>query len=430
MKVLLFKLLFFILISISLNAQDNGAAIVKGAPNLFIKCWQCDMTQMKREINYVNYVIQRQDADIVVIVTNQGTGNGYKYSIYFEGQREMESINDTIKFNTLDTDTESIVDGKIIKAVKKGLLPYLLNTPIKNKLSYTIDINKNKKEEDIVEDPWNSWVFTTRGSGRFNGQSSFDKLSLYGSISVNRTTEDNKLSFYLSSNYVKRNFYTRDSLYNIIDSSTVSTERTSKYFSSKYIHSLNNHWSVGVFFNAISNTFSNIDLGLGLKTGIEYNLFDFKKSDRKSLIISYRIGGLYNDYVDTTVYNKLEESLLQQEIALSLFQKQKWGNIYLGMSFSNYMHDIRINNLSFDSGVNWNVFKGLTLNIGGFISFVNDQISLQKQSVNIIDKVLGDRLLSTDYTAFSWVGLSYTFGSKYANAVNPRFSSGNNTYYF
>jgi len=431
MKFLAQSITVFIIfiLTINLNAQDTGSAIVSGAPNLYIKCWQCDMTRLKREIGFVNYVIQRQDADIVVLVTDQSTGNGSKYSIYFEGQGDnMNNLKDTMKIDVLNTDSESVIDDRLIATIKKGLLPYLINSPIGNKITYSIKIETQKKEEKI-DDPWNSWVFSVSGRGRFSGQSSYDRVSFYSSLNAKRITEKSILSFYGSNNIVKRNYYVRDSLFNKIDSLTVSTERTSKYFSGKYIHSLNNHWSAGAFLSANSDTYSNFDLGLSLRLGVEYNLFDFKKSDRKSLVFSYKIGGLYNDYVDTTIYNKLEESLLQQSISLSLFQKQKWGDINLGASFSNYMHDIRINNLSFNGSVSWNVFKGVNLNIGGYLSFVNDQISLQKQGVDIIDKVLGDRLLSTDYTAFSWVGLSYTFGSKYANAVNPRFSSGN-TYYF
>ncbi len=410
-------------------AQDTDATIVKGAPNVFIKCWQCDMTRMKRKIDFVNYVRQRQDADVVVIVTNQSTGAGEKVSIYFEGQRDYSSLQDTLSLDIKDTETESIIDDKIISKVKQGLLPYFLNSPLAEKITYEVGVEKEKAVEKIV-DPWNSWVFNASLRGSFNGSSSSDRLSVYGNINANRITKKDKWRFSVSSNFNVRHYYFRDSNNVVIDSSTITSSRESKYFSGSYIYSLDDHWSIGGFTNVFSNTYSNYNIGSGLKLGLEYNVFNFEESDRKSLIFSYKIGTNYNDYVDTTVFFKKAELLFSHSIGVDLYQKQKWGNVSLGASFFSYLHDIRINNLSFNTNVDWNIFKGLTLSIGAYVSFVNDQISLPKQETDVIGTVLGDRILSTDYSAYTYVGLRYTFGSKYANAVNPRFSGGSRTYYF
>lgn len=430
MKKNLLLLLMTFLISSSIFSQNNDATVIKDAPNVYFKCWQCNMTRMKREIDYVNYVNQRQDAEIVVIVTSRSTGTGRKISVYFEGQDKFEGMNDTLGIAISDIETESVIDDKLIANIKKGLLQYIVKTPILDKLSYQIVQTKEKKVEKIV-DPWNSWVFSAGLRGSFNGESRFNRKSFNANFSGGRVTKEDKWNFYASTNLSERNYYFFDSNDVRLDSLTITSERESSYASGSYIKSINDHWSLGVFSNAFSNTYSNYDLNLSAKLGVEYNLFNYEESDRKSLVLTYKLGTSYNDYVDTTIYDKLKETLYSQDISMNIFMKQKWGNIDFGANFFNYLHDIRINSLSFNTNVSWNVFKGFTLSIGGHLSFINNQVNLLKQDADIIGTVLGDRLLATNYNAYTYMGIRYTFGSKYANEVNPRFNSGGSvTYYF
>ena len=413
-------------------AQNNTANIVEGAPSVYVDCNWCDLVRTKRKVNFVNYVRQRQDADIYVTITLQSTGKGYNYTLYYAGQNDYSAINDTLYLSVTDSETDSEVEDKLIAKFKQGLLKYLVNSELFDKIDYKVAVeNKDENSQKVIIDPWNSWVFGISARGSFSGQSNTRRLSYYSSISANKVTKKNKIGFYLSRNASERQFYIRDSNFVIIDSLTITTSRNSMYFSGKYIRALSEHLSAGVFTKAFKNTFSNYDLGLSTNLGLEYNFYDFADSDRKSLILTYKVGMDYNDYVDTTIYNKLDEILFSNSLGLNIYQKQKWGSLDFGASFFAYLHDIRINSLTFSGNVSWNIFKGFTFSLGGYLTFVNDQISLPKQEVGVIGTVLGDRLLATNYNAYTYVGLRYTFGSKYANVVNPRFSSGNSvTYYF
>ncbi len=424
-----FFICMLFIFSSSVFSQNDTPTVIKDAPNVYFKCWQCDMTRMKREIDYVNYVNQRQDADIVVIVTTQSTGAGRKISVYFEGQNQFETLDDTLQIAISDIETESVVDDKLIATIKKGLLQYIVKTPILDKLSYQIEETNVKKVERIV-DPWNSWVFSAGIRGSFNGESRYNRKSFNANLSSRRVTKEDKWSFYLSSNLSERNYYFYDSNDVKIDSLTITSSRKSSYASGSYVRSINDHLSMGLFTNAVSNTYSNYDLNLSANIGVEYNFFNYEVSDRKSLVLSYKLGTSYNDYVDTTIYNKLKETLFDQNISMNIYLKQKWGNIDFGANFFNYLHDVRINSLSFNTSVSWNVFKGFTFSLGGYLSFVNDQINLSKQEAGVIGTVLGDRLLATNYNAYTYMGIRYTFGSKYANAVNPRFNGGGSTTYY
>lgn len=421
--------LMFVVFNVNLYGQDN-TPIIKDAPTVYLKCWQCDLTRLKREINYVNYANQRQDADVLVIVTSQSTGTGTKNLIYFEGQHQFTGIADTSEVDVPDTETESVSDDKLISNIKQGLLRYIIRTPLISKINYDVAINNTKKEE-IILDPWDSWVFSLSMRGGFSGESSYNRKSLNGSFRAGRVTKVDKWRFYASTNISERNYYFYDSNDVKIDTLTITSERKSSYMSGSYIRALTDHWSTGVFANGSNNTYSNYDLSVGMKLGVEYNFFNFDESDRKSIVLSYRIGPVYNDYVDTTIYNKLNELLFSQNISLDVYYKQKWGNVNFGAGFFSYLNDIRINSLSFNTNVSWNIFRGFTLDLGGYLSFINDQINLSKEDAGVIGTVLGDRLLATNYNAYTYVGIRYTFGSKFANAVNPRFNSGGGvTYYY
>jgi len=409
-----------------MTAQESNAKIIEGAPSVYIDCDWCDLARTKRKVNFINYVRQRQDADIYVTFTMQSTGKGYNYNIYFEGQKKFKGINDTLSLSVGDSESESEIENKIIEKFKKGLLVYLAKSDLLDKIEYNVVLDDNEEEENPAEvnDPWDNWVFSLSASGSFSGQSRTQRLSYRGSVSADRVTKDSKTGFYISRNTSERKFFFRDSNFVIIDSMTITTSRNSTYFSGRYIKALTNHLSAGIFTRAFNNTYSNYDLGLNTSLGIEYNFYNFEQSDRRSIILTYKAGTSYNDYVDTTIYNKLKETLFSNSLELNIYQKQKWGSLNFGAKFFAYLHNIRINSLTFSGNVRWNVFKGFTFSLGGYLTFVNDQVSLPKKDAGVIDTVLGDRLLATDYNAYTYFGIRYTFGSKYANVVNPRFSPG------
>ncbi|HMA55027.1 MAG TPA: hypothetical protein VKT17_11215, partial [Acidobacteriota bacterium] len=58
------------------------------APNVFLDCDRrtCDFEYIKTEITFVNYVLDRQTADVHIIVTRQQTGSGgNEYTLAFMG---------------------------------------------------------------------------------------------------------------------------------------------------------------------------------------------------------------------------------------------------------------------------------------------------------------------------------------------------------
>jgi hypothetical protein len=82
------------------------------------------------------------------------------------------------------------------------------------------------------------------------------------------------------------------------------------------------------------------------------------------------------------------------------------------------------------NSVNARLFKGFSLNMFGSVSLLRDQLYLAKGGATDEEILLQRRQLSTSYSYFAGVGITYTFGSIFNNVVNPRFEGASGTFYF
>ena len=67
--------------------------------------------------------------------------------------------------------------------------------------------------------------------------------------------------------------------------------------------------------------------------------------------------------------------------------------------------------------------KGLSLDVRGNYSKINNQISLPRGDASLEDILLRRREIQPQYSYNFSIGLSYRFGSIYNNAINPRFEA-------
>ena len=85
-----------------------------------------------------------------------------------------------------------------------------------------------------------------------------------------------------------------------------------------------------------------------------------------------------------------------------------------------------------DAFLSVRITRGLNFNVNGGYSRVRDQLSLLKGGLSDEDILLRLKQLKTSYYYYTSVGLSYTFGSKFNNVVNPRFNfvGGGGSFFF
>jgi hypothetical protein len=186
------------------------------------------------------------------------------------------------------------------------------------------------------------------------------------------------------------------------------------------VKSISDHWSVGFFVSGSSSSFRNIDYSTRIAPAIEYSFFNYNEVPFKEFTIAYRLGWTHNDYTEQTIFLKEKESLVRHTINADLRIRQRWGNIFAGISGGHFLNDASKNRLALRGEADIRVIKGLSFNVGGSYEIINDQISLPRGEASVEDILLGQSQLATNFEADLSFGLKYTFGSLYNNVVNTR----------
>jgi hypothetical protein len=161
---------------------------------------------------------------------------------------------------------------------------------------------------------------------------------------------------------------------------------------------------------------------------LEYDVYPYKESTRHVLSFLYSAGVKHFNYEDTTVYFRKKETLPYESLVMNYAQKQKWGSLSLEISGSHYLNDLSKSQLTFYPEANVRLIKGLSLNLFGNYTVLHDQLYLPKGNLTREEVLLRQGQAATTYTAFLYLGISYTFGSVLNNIVNPRFSSPSSTF--
>ena len=403
-----------IAILLSINSFSQQKSLKDEAVRVFLDCNGCDTEHIKKELNFVNYMRDRNDAQVHILSTRETNGaGGVSHTFFFIGQKEFSTQADTLSFSLPADATPDETRTKQENTIKLGLVRYMAKTPYANLINISIDgLNE---EDSEVTDKWNSWVFELEASTFFDAEQSYKYFSSSTSIGAQRVTENLKIE-------IEADYYFSKDQY-IFDDTTIYSTTNEKEFEHLLVKSINNHWSVGYSADIESSLYENYSLNLKLYPAIEYNLFPYTESNRKQLRFLYAAGVRHFNYIDSTIYNKTEETLLGHELGIAAQFKQKWGTINISLEGSNYFHNFSFNRLRFNAHLNLRIYKGLSLTIYGGAQLVHDQLNLPKGDVSSEDVLLRRKELASQYNYWGSVGLTYSFGSIYNNVVNPRFGN-------
>lgn len=403
-------LIIILLIPFTLFSQNDAVNTIdtlrKDALNVYMNA----SSYLKKEVPFINYVRDKEFADLIIIDTRQRTGSGgYEYTYFIEGQYKYAGIKDTITLTTSPDDTEEQIRLKSAKLLKMGLMKYIIGTP----LAEFIDITFSESvPEEVASDKWKNWVFRARISSSLTGKETSNSLKVGSMVTADMVTSKWKLRI----GYLYNNSRT---VYDYNDTKTTSIQKSDGIWGD-IAKSLNDHWSVGLSGEVSKSIYTNYDLMTYIAPAIEYDIFPYSVSTRRIFRIYYFVNLGYNNYSDTTQFFKTEEVLWYHRLQSSYTTIQKWGDINIYAGWSNYLHDFSLNRFSLQVEIDLKITKGLRFNIGANYSFIHDQISLRKGNASIEDVLLDRQELSTTFSYGSSFGITYTFGSIYNNVVNPR----------
>lgn len=404
------------LLSITATSQDESSAQVnlrKDAVKVFIDCSSCDMNYTRQEIPWVNYVRDVREAQVYVLVTRQNSGNGGDlYTYTFHGMDIYAGMDDTLAYTSNPYETSTEIRERRTNIMKAGLLRFASRTPV----IHEIDIaHASALEEEEVTDKWRNWVFEISTSPEYNAEESYKRLNIRNSVRITKVTPDIKFEIDFDQSYTRQRFIEED-----YDTTYLrSFERVENLL----VKSLGDHWSAGMIWNINASTSENFDFSTSFMPSIEYDLFPYAEATHRQLRFLYSIGYQFNDYSDTTIFNKTRENLFGHQLRVAYQVQKKWGSIYFSLRGLNYFHDFSKHMIASDLFARVRLFKGLSLTLNLEAARINDQLNLRKGELSEAERLLRLREQATGYELQAGIGLSYTFGSIYNNIVNPRFGN-------
>ncbi len=261
-----------------LAAQEPADSAVQrqNAIKVFIDCAYCDMNYIRDEIPYVNYVRDVKEAQVYILETSENTGSGgRRYTFAFVGQMEFEGKNDTLVYSSRPDDPRDIRRVWRTQMLKMGLMPYVAKTPLYKEVMIGCS---EAVEAQVVVDRWNNWVFELEAQPEFEGEESYQELSLRSSVSAVKITHDWKLEVDLDHRFTRTKYIYDDSL-NTNDKSYLGLDILA-------VKSLGEHWSAGVRTDILSSSYNNTDLSIEILPSLEYNIFPYSKSTHRAIAIS------------------------------------------------------------------------------------------------------------------------------------------------
>jgi hypothetical protein len=416
-------ILNFVLAALAAGSAHGAAIRLNAAASpplrVFIDCEVegCDLDYFRTEIPFVDYMRDRKDASLHILVTSQTTGGGgIAYTLNFIGLRELAGMADTLHYQSPQSSTDDRKRRGLAGVIKLGLVRYVARTSggAELQISYKPETGAASASEHPARDPWNLWVFRTDANGNFSGEQSQHFTFLRGSTSANRTSEAWKSRMSVQGDY-------NESKFTFSDGSKFANYSHSYGATQLLVKSIGPHWSAGERASLSSSTFLNQSLFLRFAPTIEYNIFPYSESTRRQLTIQYALGVNSFRYEDTTIFDKLSEVRPDQSIIASLDLKQPWGSISSSLEGAAYLDDFSQRRAVLFNALNVRLFKGFNLNMFVSASLLRDQLYLAKGELSDEDILVRRRQLASSFSYFGGIGLSYTFGSIFNNVVNPRF---------
>jgi hypothetical protein len=307
----------------------------------------------------------------------------------------------------------------ILNKIKLSLVYYMIKTPLGDRIEIVINEDKEIKAREMPEDPWRDWVFDLSFAGNISGNKSNFSYCLMNKLYISKITPKIKYESSNMVNYEEEHFKLFDG-----DSLIFLSRLTSRSFSSNnlIVKGLGEHGGMGGMAYVINSTYKNLDLQVGAGPAIEGNLYKYSQASNKQLRLIYSLFYEYNNYTDRTINNRMSDDHFRNELYVIFRKIGTWGYVDLSLNAKTYLKEISKCSVSANAFANINLPKSIFLNMGMSMGLHRDQISLRQEGISVDQMLIGQRELETSYSYHFNFGISYRFGSKYNNYVNPRFS--------
>jgi hypothetical protein len=411
----LFLFIFLIFSFCYAQAKKENLSVFYDCTNFGGACYY---DYIRQENSLITFVRDRTDADVHVMLKSNKNSVGVDIVTYFVvGRNEYAAMQDTINFSIPLNSTDDDKRKLLVHQLQIGLLPYVAKTNIANKIQLSF---KNKNANDTAasisskeKDKYNAWVFQIGGNGNVSGSKNYRDIYANGYVFADRETDKTKTN----------NWFTIDEQFSSYEDNgqTLKYEFQSYGWGIDHIKKLNEHWGFGGSATFNNSLFSNLKSQFAFGPKVEYSIFPYKIFNTKRWVIGYEYEGRMNNYYDTSIYLKKQDVFMAQNINTIFSYTQPWGSINAGVFWRNFMNDFSKNNLSLTGAFTTRITKGLNFAVWGNYNFVRNQINIRKGDVSTAQLLVKNTELLSNFNFNGGIGLSYRFGSKFNDAVNPAF---------
>ncbi len=419
-RIFIYLLFFLSGLTLSAIPVTGGAGPMNnnGRISVFLDGhWWLDTDFVREQIPIVNYVRDKETADVHILMTRHRAGRaGANYAISFIGRGAFRGVDQDITYWASSTNSADETRRGYTNKIKIGLVRYIATTSHVDRIIVDYDFD----EEIVIRetafepeaDPWDSWIFEVYGGGNFSKEEKQSSVSSRFGFFADRVTADWKVRFRPYMNLSRRTYYTDEDT--IVSSSHRGGHQT------YVVKSINDHWSVGLFNAGFSSTFHNMHYSIELVPAIEYSFYPYSQATRRMITLAYRMGYEYRDYIETTIFFKDSEFLWSHSLEAAARIQQPWGSFRGGLAGAHYFHDLSINRVELFASISLRVFQGLALNLQTNLNLINDLIAIPAVDLSLEEILLEQSQQATNYSVSGSIGLSYTFGSEFSAAFNPR----------
>jgi hypothetical protein len=311
-----------------------------GTVRVYFDCRNsCDFDFLRQEVDFVDYVRNRDVADVHVLVTTETTGsNGRAYDLQYIGLGRFEGHNHHASFVSSGSDTSDERRRGLSRVFSLGITSYLLSSTIANELQVARTGNRPPGPPPTAAtaagDKWNLWVFDIGSSLNLDGERADTSRQLRGNFSANRTTDMWKFNIRGFGQWEREKF-------ELSDGRVIHSQSHNYNVSGQAVKSLGpQHWAVlGRLFTGES-TNNNYSQETVARAGLEYSVFPYAQSTQRTLVFQYSAGLRHNRYFETTIYGKNQETRPEQSLQGVLALRQPWGQATVSLEHVTLLDDL------------------------------------------------------------------------------------------
>jgi hypothetical protein len=407
--------LLTLLVAGGVQAQTPAPGSAAESLKVWIACAPCDVAALRAALPFAELTTDREAADVHVELADPAPGvRRWTFRLIGRGRFAGQE-------RALDVGFDAGVAppaADLARALRLGLAEYAAATPNGRYLDVAFtrpgagaDDSTAAKDQ---RDPWNYWVYRVSASADTYGEESQENGSYYLSSSATRVTEAWKLRLSGSRSLSRSRFEVDETL-------TVISRLSDWNVTGLAVKSLGPNWSAALTGSVVGSSFSNARRIARLAPGVEYDIFPYRESSRRSLTLQYTVGGAHYVYEAETIFGKLREAIALHTFTTSLGLRQPWGSAGGSFVFTQQLSAPERTRVTANGNVSVRVFRSLSVNASASYSRIRDLFTLEKGDATVEEVLLRQRQLATGYRYSMNVGFSYSFGSLSNTTVNPRF---------